>query len=380
MTEHTDATSGTRGGERRRRRLFTTFLAATALAAVAACQPPPATPGSTDPEPSASTQEPEPTDSTGDDGGTDAGLPDFSDAVFPGCGETFAPPERASALVVDGGPEEALPDHGGGWMASVTNNHDEPIQGQVAMAQLVVTDGDGRVVASPDPEDPVFLGAEGSYWMGIAAGDSMQTGIQMSPSCETGDWLPAGDYQAYAAITFVGAEGDFGDMEQAQGGPWPVTIGGGDSQPSTIAPPGSVQADLDCGATWPDPEVATGYDLALLDEIRSPRPVGEAMQGFAQLDVAGAIHGLVFTQVLVLRDGVVVNHNPGSDVATTVSATAGTRLTLDFGTEFLDCDSSLSDPQPLEPGGYEAVVVAVTVADDGTHLLAATEPVELELT
>ena len=170
--------------------------------------------------------------------------------------------------MVENGPTGAMPATGGGWAATVTNTGDELIQAPVALTQLTIVDGDGRVVAAPDPDSDIFLGAEGPRWMGLAAGSSLETRIAIPAACATGDWLPSGDYQAYGAITFV--DGD--SYEQAQGGPWPLTIGGGpETDLEVTVPPGTVPADLECGATWADPQPSTGFELELIDPIRSPR-------------------------------------------------------------------------------------------------------------
>ncbi|WP_420111884.1 hypothetical protein, partial [Pseudactinotalea sp.] len=267
---------------------------------------------------------------------------------------------------------------GGGWMATVTNNGDELVQGQIAMMQLVVVDGEGNVVAAPDPDDPIFFGAEGPFWMGVAPGETLETGIPMTHGCENSDWLPAGDYRAYATITFTNAEGDFGDMEQAQGGPWDITVGGGESEITPIVPPGTAVVDLECGQEWTNPDVSTGYELALLDDIRSPRAASEPIDGRASLSTGGPVDALVFTTVLVLMDGEIVNWEPGSDTATTVSATAGATIPLDVGSELLACGSENS-PEPMAAGIYDVVVVAVALDGEGVHLLDATDPVSLDL-
>lgn len=412
MTEPIEQRAATAGGEPRRRgSAILTGLAALALVgALTACQPPEDDPGGggTDTTPvetlsgtedstnggseegagdteggadgdtDGGTEEDTDGDTGGSGGGTDAGLPDFSDAVFPECGDSFALPQRTSGLIVEGGPSEALPEHGGGWTATVTNSTGELIQGQIAMMQLVIVDGEGEVVAAPDPDDSLFLGAEGPYWMGIEAGGSLEVGIPMMPSCDTGDWLLAGEYQAFATITFVGSEGDFGDMEQAQGGPWDITVGGGDSEVGTTVPEGAVLADLECGATWDAPDIGTGYELELIHSIRSPRSVTDDIDGSALLHTSSSVNGLTFTLVLVLKDGEIVNWTPGSDTATLAAATGGASIPLGFTSELFACGTEGS-PKPLPMGGYQAVVVAVTADEEGTHVLAATDPVALEL-
>lgn len=393
MTEPIEDVTMTAIRERRRRASGVLVGVATLALVAAACQGAPAGAGDDTTEPTV-TEEPtetetaeEPTDEPTEDdgggedtgGGTDAGLPDFSDAVFPECGDAFdGLPERTSDLVVEGGPSEALPEYSGGWMATVTNNGDELVQGQIGMMQLIVVDGDGNVVAAPDPDDQIFYGAEGPFWMGIAPGETLETGIPMTHGCETGDWLPAGDYQAYAAITFTNSEGDFGEMEQAQGGPWDITVGGGESDITPIVPPGTAVANLECGQEWTNPDVSTGYELELLDEIRSPRAGSDPIEGRASLTTGGPVDALVFTTVLVLMDGEIVNWEPGSDTATTVSATAGATVPLDFGSELFSCGSENS-PEPLARGVYDVVVVAVALDGEGTHVLDATDPVTLDL-
>lgn len=162
-----------------------------------------------------------------------------------------------------------------------------------------------------------------------------------------GDWLPPGDYEAYGALTFV--DGD--EYEQAQGGPWPLTIGGGSEiEGASTVPDGTVAADLECGATWTDPEPDTGFGLELLDRIRTPREADDDIDGRALVSVTAPIDATVFSEVVVLRDGVIVNHMPGTDDAQVVTATAGTSVPEGFDEQFFDCDASMGDAAPLPPG------------------------------
>lgn len=375
MTEHTDAPTH----RPRRRPLLAAGLLTLALAGVGACQPAPGGPGDPTTEPTtdaSTTPEPEPTDP---DPTEPAGeLPDVSDAVIPACGETFALPERTSELVVDSGPSEALPAHGGGWATTVTSTAEDPVQGFVAMQQVVVVDGDGRVVVAPDPEDPVFMGAEGPFWMGVAPGETLTTVVQMDVACETGDWLPAGDYEVFATITFVAGSGE---MEQAQGGPWPLTVGEGDAGALPASPPdGAVPVDLACGASWAPPQPGTGYGLQPWDGLGGEHEAGAVLEGDVGVDLTAPMHGLLFPLVVVLRDGEVVNHQMGGDTATTVSATAGTHAVLDVAADLLDCGTPAGDPAPLPPGSYQAVLLLATMLDGEPHAVAVTEPVDLELT
>ena len=71
--------------------------------------------------------------------------------------------------------------------------------------------------------------------VGVAPGETLTTVVQTDVACETGDWLPAGDYEVFATITFVAGSGE---MEQAQGGPWPLTVGDGDAGALPAPPPG----------------------------------------------------------------------------------------------------------------------------------------------
>lgn len=333
--------------------------------------------GATDPapttsapvEPSDPTTSTEPTEPHDHDGA----LPDVSDAVVPECGGTFALPERVSELVVDGGPPGALPDQGGGWTAEVTSAADEVVQGYVTFAGLVVVDDTGAVVAAPDPGS---MGAEGSSYVGVAAGASMPLPLQVGPDCRTGDWLPTGDYEAYAAVTFVAADGG---LEQAQGGPWPVTIGGGDSEPIHSGPEGVVGADVGCGEPWSQPQPGTDIDLELIDQIRTPRPSSDDIDGRALVRVGQQMQSVVWTEVVVLSDGVRVNRPLATDATTTVAVSPGTSVPSEFGTDLLDC--SESSDRPLAPGDYEVLVGLFTGGDGegGVDVVAVTEPVTITL-
>lgn len=307
---------------------------------------------------------------------TGAVLADVSDAVFGECGEVFAPPDRTSELVIESGPSEPLAETGGAWRTTVRIGSDELVQAPVAMDQLIVVDGEGRVVASPDPDSGLFFG-EGPRWMGLAAGASIETTIVVPAACETGDWLPPGDYQAYGALTFVDGE----DYEQAQGGPWPITIGGGAEVEATATiPDGAVTADLECGATWTDPQPSTGFELELLDQIRTPREASDDIDGRALISVTAAIDATVFSEVVVLRDGVVVNHMPGTDDAQGVTATAGTTVPEGFDEQFFDCDVPMTDATPLQAGEYEVVVVVLAGGDGPAAVIATTPRIPLTLT
>lgn len=341
-------------------------------------EPNPTTDPTTAPEPTEEpepTQEPEPSEEPGDDVIAGPVVHDFSDAVFGECGEPFALPERSSELVVETGPSGAVEPHGG-WTTTIANTSDRLVQGWVAVTHVVVVDGDGRVVATPDPEDPVFFGAEGPSWIGVTAGDSVSASMQLPLGCATDDWLPAGEYEAFGVVTFSHPDGGY---EQAHGGPWPLTIGGDGTPQQPTIPAGAVPVDLTCGARWQDPQPSTGFELTLLDRIRTPRPATDDIDGRAVVGVGADIDAILFTEVVLLRDGVVVGHMPGSDNVTTAMATAGTTIPDGFASDLLDCDSSMTSPQHLAPGEYQVVVVALTASAEGTLLLAATEKMPLAI-
>lgn len=346
---------------------------------------PPATPTTTastdDPTSDAPTTDAPTDDST--DGGAESPsgivLHDFSDAVFGECGEVFTPAARTSELVVENGPSEPVVQFGGSWVARITNNGQELVQSQVGFSKLVVVDSTGTVVATPNPDDDFFFGFEGSAWYGLAPGESIETSLEVPPSCETGDWLAPGEYQAYGAVTFASEDGEY---EQAQGGPWPLTVVDGTVEggiPQTV-PSGALPIDLECGAPWEALSPTTGYGLELLDQIRQERSADEPIDGRAVVNITQPIDSMVFLQPVVLQDGVVVTQIPGTDSVTKVAASAGTSVPLSFGTEFFDCTAGSSGAaSTLPPGEYQVAVVALTIVDESTQLLAVTEPVDVVL-
>lgn len=364
-------------------RILLTAVTALALAGATACQAAPADepPGSGSTATSAA-EEPgtDSSEASGEptqDGPTSPGatLPDFSDVAEPACGEPFALPERVSELRVDGGPQAAMPDHGGGWTTQLVNDGDQAVSAYVAYEDVIVVDAAGAVVASPDPE---FMGAEGATWVSIAPGESAAMPLDLSAGCAGGEDLPAGEYQAYGAVTFVA---DDGSREQAQGGPWPITIGGGDSQPVYTPPSGGVEVLTGCGDAWTPPAPTTGFSLDLIDPIRDSRAASDDVAGRAVLTVTQQMQGLVFTEVVVLRDGEVVDLSLGSDVSTLAVTSPGAVVPLDFSESFRDCASTSQEPTALPPGDYELVVVAAMLGEgEGMTVIAATEPVPVTLT
>ena len=82
----------------------------------------------------------------------------------------------------------------------------------------------------------------------------------------------------------------------------------------------------------------------------------------------------------MLRDGVIVNHMPGTDSALVASATAGTALPVGFDEGFLDCDVPMTEPAALPAGEYEVVVVVLAGSSGPAGVLAATDRIPVELT
>ncbi|WP_162458682.1 hypothetical protein [Pseudactinotalea suaedae] len=301
----------------------------------------------------------------------DGTLPDFSDAVIPECGDIFALPDRTSALVVEGGPSEGLPASGGGWNATVTSSADQLVQGYVTYEDVVVVDGEGRVVGTIDTD---FMGAEGPSYVGIAPGESMPVPLNMPSSCGE----PAnGSYQAYAMVTFVA---DDGTLEQAQGGPWPIEVGSGESHPGDNPPVGTAEMDLACGAPWDMPELGTDMSLELIDPIRTPRAATDNIDGDATLQTPQPMNEQLWTAVVVLQDGVVVSTLPGGDVYTSAAVSPGTSVPLQFISDMHSCSSDPTDPAPLPAGAYQVAVVAAAITGSETvTALAVTEATELVL-
>lgn len=299
----------------------------------------------------------------------DGTLPDFSDAVIPECGDTFALPERTSALVVEGGPSDGLPDSGGGWDAILTNTSEEVVQGFVTFGDLVVVGGDGRVVSSIDTD---FMGAEGPSYVGIAPGESMPVPLDLSGNCGE---LASGSYQAYAMVTFVAEDGT---LEQAQGGPWPIELGSGESHPGETLPEGTVEMDLTCGATWVLPEVGTEMGLELIDPIRTPRSATDDIDGDAALRVTQPIVEALYVVVVVLKDGEVVGSLPAGDVYTSAAASPGVSVPLFFGHNLRACYGDPVKPPQLPAGDYEVAVVAAAITEsESVTVLAVVEPTAL---
>lgn len=384
------AIAGRVRGARRRRAALTAAggVASVALVAAVVWQAsaidrdpmPPATSTQTSPstdpteDPSGSATSEEPTGTPSDDPVTDPA--DWSEAVFPECGDTgFALPERTSQLVVDGGPPDAL-QPGAVWRTTLRNTGTTGISGDVAILQTVVVDDAGEVVATIDPDNEVFWGAEGSVSLSIDAGAELPFIVQPTWGCD-GAVLPAGEYTVYVLITVAEALGaEHATMEQAQGGPFPLVVDDGapDSAPELEPPAGAVPFTGACGDTWAAPDVQTGYELQLLDDIRPERAADDDIDGTARLTTTSDLTGTVYHEVLVLAGGEVVSEAPGTDAAPEVYLSGGASFESGFGTQFIGCDS-----QPLPSGDYEVVVVTVLMTGGERYAIALTEPLAVVL-
>ncbi|HLV54721.1 MAG TPA: hypothetical protein VKY71_04010 [Actinotalea caeni] len=337
----------------------------------------PSTAPSTDPSDDV-TDEP-----TGDPGGDPD---DWSDAVFPACGDAFAGlPERTSQLVVTEGPDGPTPTGGGPWLTQVRNDGATEISGDVAYAQMVVVDGEGVVVATNDPTSDWFWGAEGSLHLAIAPGDTLPFPVSPTWRCGDSQPLPSGEYEAYVLLS-VGEIGVSGpdDLEQAQGGPFPLLVDD-DRQPERLPvepPPGAVEWTTACGDTWSAPEPTTGFALDLEHEIRSPRAASDDIDGAAQVTAGAPVTGVLYNDVVLVRDGQVVTPPPGSDAHVLHALSEGSRVPLGFTSSLVGCDGST-----LPAGQYQAVVLTLlAIHDPGsatgaeTYVVATSDVVDLVLT
>ena len=349
---------------------------------------PPATPTQTsasDAPTTDPTSEPsgEPTaDATGEPTGTDPG--DWSDGVFPECGDTFdGLPERTSQLVVTEGPSEPL-GPGGSWLSQVENTGSTWVQGDVAFYQTVVVDAEGVVVATIETGDEIFWGAEGSTHLAIAPGETLPFQVSESWTCgtDTPEQLGSGAYEVYVLLS-ISEEGvaDPVELEQAQGGPFPMVIGDGvEPQPTSLAPPQGAQPwDRRCGDSWTTPEPDTGFELELLDQINTRRPVTDDIDGRSRLSVTQQVSGAIYHEVVLIQDGRILSSDQNTDAVTTYVLSAGSDIEPDFGRDLLGCDGA-----PLASGEYQTVVITLlqqfsSESDDGVtrYVVAATDPVDL---
>lgn len=380
-------------GVRRRRTAGTAIgaVASVALVAVIAWQAgafdrdpaPPATPTQTstgDPTEDPTGDEPTGEEPSTDPTGEEPDPASWSDAVFPECGDVdFALPERQSQLVVDGGPSGSLPP-GAWWPTVIRNTGSTTVGGHAGILQTVVVDGDGAVVATVDPDDPVFWGAEGGVELSVAAGEEMPFAVQGTFGCD-GAPLPAGSYTAYVLITVdPSGEADRDALQQAQGGPFPFTVDDGAAVPDLglTAPEGAVEWSTGCGDAWSMPQVETGYQLELLDSIRAERPAGDDINGRSRLTTTSTLTGSLRNEVVLVADGQVVGEAPGTDALPMVFLSGGSTYDDSFVSQLMGCDG-----QPLPPGDYQAAVMTVLYipvpGDMERYVVAAAEPVDLLL-
>ncbi|WP_420114055.1 hypothetical protein [Pseudactinotalea sp.] len=357
---------------------------------------PPATPTTTidptdDPtgDPTETATETPTDDPTDDPTGGETDPADWSDAVFPECGDTFAGlPERTSQLVATQGPSETLGTGGGQWLTQVENTGATPIQADVALSQTVVVDSAGTVVATVDMPDDVIWGAEGGFHLAIEPGETLPFRVQGSYEC-AGDAGPLGDgeYEVYVMFTM----GDAGstapdDLEQAQGGPFPLVIDESvETSPVELdQPDGAVSWAHECQAPWTEPAIETGFELEVIGtQIRSERAATDDIAGGeTRLTVTQRVTGTLYNDVVLIQDGQIVSPGLFGDSQSEYSLSAGSEIDLGFGSSLLGCDGTT-----LPPGDYQAVVVTLlhqwsAGAEDGsvTSIVAATDPVDLELT
>lgn len=336
------------------------------------------------------TDEPTSTDEPTDEptGGEETDPADWSDAVFPECGDAFAGlPERTSQLVATQGPSETLGTGGGQWLTQVENTGTTPIQADVALAQAVVVDSAGTVVATVDASDDVIWGAEGGFHLAIDPGDTLPFRVQGSYEC-AGDAGPLGDgeYELYVMLT-MGEAGSTApdDLEQAQGGPFPLVINESvETSPVELdQPDGAVPWALECQAPWTEPAIETGFELEVLDpQIRTERATTDPIAGGrTNLTVTQQVTGTLYNDVVLIQDGQVVTPAFAGDSGSEYTLSAGSAIDLGFSSPLVGCDGST-----LPPGDYQAVVVTVlhqwsAGAEDGslTSIVAATDPVDLVL-
>lgn len=366
---------------------------------------PPATPTTT-----ASTDEPtdstsDPTESTSDatdepttdpadepsgeptgDAETDPG--DWSDPVYPECGDTFSGlPERTSQLVVTQGPEQTLGAGAGQWLTQVQNTGSTDIGGLVAYHHAVVVDGDGVVVATidqPGQPDQPFWGAGGGTELAVAAGDAVPFRVTGSYAC-AGGLLGSGEYDMYLLLTMDQADAsDPERLEQAQGGPFPLVVDESVQTPPVelSQPDGAAPWTFECGGPWSPPAPATGFEMVLETPIRSPRDASDDISGGnSRLTVTQPLAGSMYQEVVVIQDGRVMTHPWASDAASEYFLSAGSQVEIPFGSNLIGCDSV-----PLPPGQYQVAVVTMlhqwsAGADDGSVVtaIAATDPLDLVL-
>lgn len=400
-------------GARRRRTAASAVAGVASLALVAAVvwqvggftndPNPPATPTPTTvtDEPTTEPSEPtEPTEGPSDeptDDQTDTETPtsdptdsesdpaDWSDAVFPECGDTFVLPDRTSQLVVTQGPAQPLGAGGGQWLTRVENTGSFRIEGAVAILQTVVVDGGGAIVATVDPDNDVFWGAEGGALISIAPAETLPFRVEQSYACGgEGGLLPSGEYEVYVLLTISDdLSTDPEQLEQAQGGPFPLVIDENVESPpiELTMPAGAAPVDATCGASWSYPDISTGFELDVTGaQIRSPRSVTDDIDGTSRLRITSQVTGTVFNDVVVIQNGQIVSMPYAGDSLSEQFLSAGSEVELSFGSSLIDCEGS-----PLPPGEYQVVVVTWLQIwpgglDNGEFAaVAATDPVDVVL-
>ncbi|TGO06555.1 hypothetical protein [Serinibacter arcticus] len=308
--------------------------------------------------------------------------PEGSDIAYPVCGEVFALPERVPqlSLELEGGLTEWAPPPASGRTgtltgdATLTNQGGDDVVGYPDLqVYLVVVDTEGRVVATEaNPETPT---AEYYSQLALSAGDTAAVAVGLGSACpgaggDDARVLSAGDYQAYGLSNLYG-DGQV-VLQQAQGGPWPLTI-------STQAP--AVRPDLpmedrpllagaaflgsECSVPF-DPRPTTALSITAGD-IRSPRTADDSIDELEITVTAGAPidREVVFAAVLLTQDGLLVNHVPATDAVASLTMSTGTSLTLDTWSTLTDCEY-----QPLPAGAYEAHPVLVQGAAEGLVVVA----------
>lgn len=344
-------------------------LTAMALVLTACASPESAeTPSTSAPESTSATESPSPTEEPMSEEPAPDPAPSGSEIVSPVCGEPFALPESAPQLrfdVAGSVAEEQLEGSPSSLkaMVSLTNDGDDTVAGGLDYSVfLVVVDGEGLTVASgANPENPA---PESSNHLALAAGDTTDLPAAASwndacPGASTDPMrlLDPGEYEVFGLVNVYGDDGAV--LQQAQGGPWPLTVGAEAPALAPMpeaAPPvaGGVPLDSRCNVPF-DAQPATGLELEA-GPIRTPRAADDSIDGFeltvtADTAVAGAS---ALPVVFLSQDGQLVNGVPETDSGAFLTMSADTSVRVSGWTPLIDCSY-----EPLLPGTYTAHPVLV---------------------
>ncbi|PWD50703.1 hypothetical protein C8046_08595 [Serinibacter arcticus] len=307
--------------------------------------------------------------------------PSGSDIAVPVCGEVFALPERVPQLsfTLEGDLREGA-GRGEGAVGSLTapmrltNHGDTEAVGYLDyQAFLVLVDTDGRVVLTA--ANPEFATAESGVQLQLLPDDGvamegLAQGFEACPGAapEPGRLVGPGDYQVYA-LRNVWSEGAV--VQQAQGGPWPLTVAEAAPEPvEPMATPAEVPTGADpmpaCGEPF-SPSAATGLDLTA-GSIRTPRASSDSINELdltltTSVPLVGS--GATWQAVVLTRDGIRVTADQGTDAGVFLYMSAGTSTELSAWANLLGCDY-----EPLPPGTYVAHPVLMylggEIREDGT--------------